>query len=245
MQNSKAFRPYYAVPGLYVAFDGKTVKREYPQKNILNPLNIHRMVIQEDEEGNSYVLTHDKGRIRVDRMVATCYCGPAKDGTKKYIIHKDKDKKNCHRYNLQFVTRDEYRDFYRSELTYTDDNGESWLWSRGDYYVTSSGKVQYEKKDLDIHFLISDSDLGRCVAVSPYVCLGWQRPRLEVEELVADAYCPKLEKVPNQVILHIDNDMMNCSASNLKWVKPDDPDYIAYEEKRKKDIEALNLKYDN
>lgn len=241
MEISKAFRPYYTVPGLYVAFDGKTVKREYPRKSILNPLNIHRMVIQEDEEGNSYVLTHDKGRIRVDRMVATCFCAPAKDGSKKYIIHKDRDKKNCDRSNLKFVTRDEYRDFYRSELTYTDDNGESWLWSRGDYYVTSSGKVRHGDTDLTIDNLIPDSDLDKCVPVSPFVCLGWKHDRISVDELVADAYCPKLPDVDFQVILHIDQDMMNCSASNLKWVEPDDPDYLQYEEKRKKYIDAIKF----
>ena len=162
-----------------------------------------------------------------------------------YSPRRDNDKKNCHRFNLKFVTLDEYRDFYKGELSYTDKNGETWFRSKDKYYVTSSGKVQYKKKDLDIHFLISDSDLGRCVAVSPYVCLGWQRPKIEVEELVAEIYCPKLPGVKYQVILHIDQDMMNCSASNLKWVKPDDPDYIAYMEKRKKDIEALNLQYDN
>ena len=236
------FRPYFAVPGLSVAYDGKTVKREYPNKSPFNAPKVSRMKINADSEGNLYVNTKDKGRVFVDLAVATCYCPPAKDGSKKYVIHKDRNKANCHRYNLQFVTRDEYRDFYRSELTYTDDKGESWLWSREDYYVSSSGKVQYEKQDLDMKFLISDSDLGRCVAVTPYVTLGWQRERIKVDELVADAYCPKLKDVRGQVILHIDNDMMNCKASNLRWVEPDDPAYIQYQEKRKKDIEAINLK---
>ena len=235
-----AFKQYYQVRGLYVFYDGKKVKREYPGTTYSWMKRTSWLSIKTDKEGNKYVHTKDRGNIRVDQMVATCYCH--REPGQNYIIHKDKDKSNCHRFNLQWVTADEYRKFYLDELTYIDEETkEKWVWAEDNIYVSEQGNVRIDGIDQTVHKLVSDTDLGCCRAVMPYVRKNFTCRMFHVEDLVAAAFCPKLPDVANQVILHIDYDYTNNAASNLKWVEPSDEEYIKYKEQMKKDWEALNL----
>lgn len=238
------YRQVYRVKGLYVSCDGKNIKREYENKDMFNANSWHHLSIQTDHDGNQIIRTKDHGVLRVDELVGMCFCPPDKYRHKWYIIHKDRDKKNCHKDNLKWVPSYEYRSFYLSELTYTDKRtGEDFVWSDDDFYVSRSGRVQVGKKDCVIENVISDSDLGCMRAVTPFVRKDWNGNHYRVEELVANVFCKKLENVERQAILHIDYDMTNNRESNLKWVELDDPELKKFIEQREKDITATNLKY--
>lgn len=237
-------KPYYnfRVKGLYVYYDGKTVLREYPDKYALLRKRKRRLTIKTDKDGNKYVTTKDGGDIRVDLMVATCYCH--REPGHNYVIHIDKNKANCHRFNLKWVTAEEYRNHYKDELTYTDANtGKVWVWAVDDVYVTEKGEVRIDGVDQTVNNLVSDSDLGCCRCVMPYVSKNYRSKSYHVEELVAEVFCTKLSDVADQDILHVDYNFLNNEASNLKWVEKTDPEYIKYEEQRKKDWSAINLQH--
>lgn len=242
--NGKRYRKFLAVTGLQVADDGKSVVREHKSKSKFTASSWHYHKIFADKEGNLYIRTNTDGNFRVDFMVATCFCPPAKDGSRRYVKHKDGNKNNCDYRNLEWITRAEYRQLNINSLSYVDSStGEIWVWSKGDFYVTASGKVRHGKTDMQIEHLIDDPDVAALRAASPYVSLGWQSPRESVEDLVADALCTKLQGVVHQVLLHVDYNFLNCEASNLKWVDANDPEYAKYCEQRKKDVEAINLQY--
>ena len=233
------FRHYYYVKGMIVSYDGKIVKREYDDKYMINGKNTHYLKVVTNEEGNLVVRLKKEGEIRVDKMVATCYCH--KEVGQDYIIHKDKDKGNCHRYNLQWVTAKEYRDFYKDELTYTDeDTGEEWVWAREDYYVEKTGKVRVGMKDIVPSKMISDYDLGCCLSVDPYV--QETRKKYGVSELIAEVFCPIPSDIQAPELIHFDNNYSNNAANNLKWVEHDSQEYKDYCQKRREYYDNLHHK---
>ncbi len=238
------FRKYFKVKGLSVSDDGTKIKREYENKNMFNMNSILFLSIRTDSDGNKIVRTNDCGVLRVDKLVGTCFCPPDKNGHKWYIIHIDRDKNNCHRNNLKWVTSDEYRNFYLSDLTYTDkSSGEDFIWSNSSFYVSKSGKVQIDKKDCTIEETVFDSDLGCQRAVTPFVRRYTNDNHFHVDELIANVFCKRLKDVEKQELLHIDYDMTNNESSNLKWVELDDPELQKYLEQKKKDISAINLQH--
>ena len=236
------YKRYKKVWGLEVSYDGKSARRENTNKT---GYKYHYLKIQTDKEGNKFVRV-DEGKLFVDVLVATCYCYCPPDYSRDTcrVIHKDGDKANCHRYNLQWVTPPEYRKIHLPEATQIDKStGEKWVWAMYDMYVSEKGNVKIGDKVEKIEHLVSDSDLGCWRCVMPYVTSDEARRRFHVEELVADVFCPKPTDIANPVLLHIDNDMMNNEASNLKWVDSSDAAYIAFIEQWKKDKSAINLKY--
>lgn len=236
------YKQYYCLQakGLYVYYDGKTVMREYPNKYSLLGKKTRYLKIKTDKDGNKYVNTKDAGDIRVDLMVASCYCH--REPGQKYIIHLDNNNANCHRYNLRWATAEEYRKHYGSQLSYTDKaTGKKWEWAEDNVYVTDKGDVRIDGKDQTIVNLVSDPDLGCCRCVFPYVRACYGSESYRVEELVAGVFCPKPKGLSNEAILHIDYDFTNNEASNLRWVERTDREYVKYDEQRKKDWATINL----
>lgn len=235
------FRDFYRIKGLSVAYHGNSIKRTYQNKNIFNAPTTHDMAIKTDTNGNKYIDTKDYGRLRVDMLVATCFCYKPTI-YHNYIIHKDGNKSNCSKYNLQWATRDEYRNFYKSELSHTDtETGETWVWSCTAFYVSKSGKVRLNGKDCTVYDSLYDPDLATERAISPFVWDEEGKHRVFVEDLVADAFCDVPEGVNGkQHIHHKDYDMYNNSADNLEYVDSDNPEYQKYLEERRKVIEKKN-----
>ena len=244
MANEK-YKPFYRVPGLEVCKNGD-IYREYDDKYYFFGKKLEKLKARADKEGNLYIRIRE-GKFYVDELVASCFCHFPKKGYARNtckVIHIDGNKKKCKHTNLQWMTPPEYRRHFLTEATQTDSKtGEKWIWSMYDMYVSEKGRVRIDGKDAPIHNLVSDSDLGCCRCVVPYVTSEESGQRFRVEDLVADVFCPKPNDIDFPVLLHVDNDMMNNEAKNLKWVNRTDADYIAFMEQWKKDKSAINLQY--
>lgn len=235
------WRKFYGIKGISVSEDGK-VRRDYDDKYMLMGINTKYLKIQKDKEKNSIIRLKDKGEVRVDWLVAKCFCH-REDG-QNYIIHKDRNKTNCHKNNLKWVTKTKYRNFHSSSLIHVDKSGILWHWSFDDFWVNEKGEVKKKNGNLmEIQFLISDLDVGCCRAIDPYIQETWDSHRYSIDELVADAMLPIPEGLNKPALLHIDKNFKNCEAKNLKWVEYDSQEYQSYIEKRQLDISTINLQY--
>lgn len=237
-------RPYYGIKGLKVSSDGTFVSREYEHKNKFDTPTYHPMKIFKTGNGIPYIKTKDRD-VQVDLLVATCFCYRPKDGYHKYIIHKDGDMSNCDKSNLEWVTEDVYRQHYKADRTYTDENGETWTWSTALFYASDKGNIKENDKLCKLTDLVSDPDLGCLRAIRPSVYSEYKRQRYCADEVVALAFCTKLPDIPEgcQAVLHIDNDMKNNDPKNLKWVDPNCDEYKKFMEVWKKEKEKTNLQY--
>ena len=242
METKEIYRQYFSIKGLEVS-DRGSVRRSYKDPYTSSGWSIypHKLTWQTDDDGNVIVRTKDYGDLRVDNLVARCFWGKPR-GENTYLIHKDKDKTNCSKDNLQWVTKDKYDKFYADDPVINTENGFRQV-SNG-FYVSRDGKVKETKKGkvMKVYYTLYDSDTDSWVEINPHVVYypktSYNPKRLSIDELVAEAYLP----TPGigMGLLHKDNDYRNYSLDNLEWVEYGSERYQQYLERRQKDVAIRN-----
>lgn len=235
------FRQYFAVDGLEVSSTGQ-VRRTYKDIRTITGKSIypHKLSWQTDKEGNVIVRTKDHGDLRVDKLVATCFWGRPRDG-KVYLIHKDKDKMNCSKDNLQWVTQEEFYQHYSDDPIINSDDGFRQV-SYG-LYVSKNGEVRETRNGelMKVHDAMYDADTDSWAPIDPhvgvYISTSYNAKRVSIDGLVAEAYLPKPRSEGYLGLLHKDNNYKNCSLDNLEWVDISSDEYEKYMEQRKKDTD--------
>jgi len=86
---------------IWVCENGWCFFREYYNKYMILDIGTYWLKRQEDNEGNIIVNTKDHGNIRVDLLVAQCFC-PGKPNDALEVVHKDGKMGNCCRWNLSW-----------------------------------------------------------------------------------------------------------------------------------------------
>ena len=236
------FRQYFAVDGLEVSSTGQ-VRRTYNDIRTFTGKSIypHKLSWQTDKEGNVIVRTKDHGDLRVDKLVATCFWGRPRDG-KVYLIHKDKNKMNCSKDNLQWVTQEEFYQHYSDDPIINSDDGFRQV-SYG-LYVSKNGEVKEKRNGelMKVRDSMFDADTDSWAPINPYVAVytstSYNAKRVFIDELVAEAYLPKPRNEGYLCLLHKDYNYMNCSLDNLEWVDLSSDEYEKYMEQRKKDTDV-------
>lgn len=228
------YRKYIPIKGMEVSRDGKRVWRDYLSGNPINT-NGHFLKIKTDKTGNRYVLTKDYGRIRVDEMVATCFC--SKNSGENFVIHKDKDNKNCSADNLEWATWEDYISYNFNRQT------DEWLPCYAyDCWVSREGKIKDDKeKVLPVRHFGYDPDTKQCYIIEPSVTVsvlngygGRSDCTFSVENQMR-AFLPIPKGLQSPALLHLDKDWLNFSVDNLKWVEEDSKEYQDYLEQKKAD----------
>ena len=227
----KDFRKWYgSVSGIEANRKG-VIRRRYASKSSY-PERISYSKVRKDEEGNQYVIADSK-RLRVDYIVAKCFChNPMND---EFVIHRDGNKSNCEASNLQWV----------NAYVYNKMNGiTDWGYSDAGFRVSKSGEVQLDGKQETISCYSYDSDTytDTTYSTTPYVANGmFNQYHFQVDELVAAAwlkYPDQTDGILNPALLHIDGDYKNCSADNLKWVERGCQEYKDFVHRRSIDLAA-------
>ena len=210
---SKTFKPFYGVSGLEVSDTG-VVRRRYKDKSFTTGWSPYKYLqYKYDNAKNKYVLTRDKGRLRVDYLVAKCFVH--KPSIKHiFVIHQDKNKENCCKENLRWATVYLHGEFYKDDPYVNTSDGYRLV--AEDLYVSKEGLVKdANMTPLSIYNSFFDEDLGKEVSCRPYISREINE-RIYVEELVAEAFLEKPD-LPNLVLVHKDDDKTNCKLDNLEW----------------------------
>ncbi len=227
------FRKWYGpVSGIEVNREGEVRRRYKSQSQYPDRLNYPKLRI--DEDGNLCVLA-DGTRLRVDHLVACCFChNPEKN---EYVLHRDGDKKNCSSGNLQWVNA-----YVFNKMNGTTD----WGVCKTDFRVSKAGEVMYNGKIETLSHSFYDSDTDLEMPSRPYVVKGmFNQCHFYVDELVAAAwikYPDQTDSITDPVLLHIDNDYKNCKLENLKWVERDSKEYQEYMAKLKENMAEEKIK---
>lgn len=235
------FRPYYAIDGLEVSSTGQ-VRRTYNDVRTFTGKSIypHMLSWQTDKEGNVIVRTRDHGDLLVDKLVAICFWGRPRDG-RNYLIHKDKDKKNCSKDNLKWTTQEEFYQHYADDPIINSNDGFRQV-SYG-LYVSKNGEVKEKRngKLMTVYDAMYDADIDRWVPIDPHVAVytstSYHAKRVYIDELVAEAYLPKPRNDWYLGLLHKDYNYKNCSLDNLEWIDSSSDEYKKYREQWKKDTD--------
>ncbi len=233
---------FFAIDGLEVSDNG-SVRRTYKDVRTFSGMGLipHDLKSRIDSEGNVIVRLKDHGDIRVDMLVCSCFWGKPR-GSRIYVIHLDRNRENCCKENLRWATAEEYAAHYALDPSINTEEGFRRL--ANGLFVSRSGEVLDKGKLLKVYDSIFDSDTDRSVAVQPHIMHdvpGRLYPRrLNIEDLVAQAYVAKPDNLRWPELLHRDMNYKNCSSDNLQWVEYDCPDWQRYSAQRIKDIAARN-----
>ena len=224
------FKRYRIAYGEYleVGDDGSTINRIYKSKCVIYPDTHQKLSIRYDNNGDAYVSTKNHGKCKVDYMVASCFVN--NPYRREFVIHNDRDKRNCHPSNLKWVTPYLYNTFYGIA---------DWGACKDDLLVSKTGEVMADGNMLSQYDSIFDSDTNLDIPVRPYVRdKNGNRPA--VEDLVAAAWLDKplvVGNLTNPVLIHIDGNYKNNDITNLKWVDPISDEFKAFDKQRQLDRE--------
>ena len=204
------------------------------KNNKWNQSGKKKITIRTDHRGKK-VATHPYGHvISIERAVVICFCPPHPSDGKAYMVnHKDGNTANCHYLNLEWVL---YHYHHATTDSVKLDGYDKVL------EVGKDGSVKIGGKKATIYdsFYDADVDLEVC-SKSPFVYVPQKgsiyNSRVFIDDLMAKAGYVQGDdadmKLP--VILHKDNDYMNCSSDNLEWVESTSDRYKAFLEQRRKD----------
>ena len=246
MKNTEFYRHFFAIKGLEVSDKG-SVRRTYKDIRTRSGEGQYPKYLkwQTDNDGNVIVNTKDHGDLRVDELVAKCFWGNPR-GEKTYLIHLDKDKMNCSKDNLQWVTREEFNKFYEGDPVINTEDGFRKI--QCGLYVSKDGQVKEKKKGkvMTVYTSMYDADTDSKVEIGPHVMVevknSYRYKRLSIDNLVAEAYLPK-PTGNNLSLIHKDNDYKNCTLDNLEWTEWGSEKHKQYMEQRNKDVDAKTAEY--
>ena len=225
---------WYKACYAWVSDDGTLVV--VPDKNNKwNPSGKKKIAITTDQDGKKIANGLYGYVIDVAKAVIVCFCPPKPQDGKKYLIsHKDGNIGNCHYQNLAWV-----RYHYQHATTDTvklSCNGTT-------LEVGKDGSVKMDSKTAKVYdsFYDSDVDLEVCSS-GPFIYVPRKKgsiydERVFIDDLMCEAGYVQGDDADLQypVILHKDNDYMNCSSDNLEFVEFKDERYKAFLEQCIKD----------
>ena len=224
---------WYKAGFAWVSEDGTLVV--IPDKNNKwNTSGKKKLSIKTDHDGNK-IAPHPYGYvIDVAKAVIVCFCPPRPSDGKKYMIsHKDGNLGNCHYQNLEWVP---YHYQHATTDTVKLSNYSATL------EVGKDGSVKMDGKTAQVCDCFYDSDVDLEVCSSgPFIYVPRKgsiyNSRVFIDDLMSEAGYVQGDDADLQhpVILHKDNDYMNCSSENLEFVEMTDERYKAFLEQRKKD----------
>lgn len=228
----------YAPTSTYVSSDGLYVERDYKNKGKLK--TYCPQIYQDKSTGLNFLDLRRHGVIRIDLMVLTCYCSPKPMDGKEYLInHKDGDTTNDDFTNLEWIENSPTNktkieaDFAEAPKNIVKNKYKSLGIS-----VNSNGEISQNGQPLSPFDELYDSDVNwnyhlGSMRVAYYYTDRWGNGRYEkvdVEKVLDDFGYIQGDKnqFSNSVVLHKDNDYVNCDPSNLEWCDKSDPRYVAF-----------------
>lgn len=221
---------WYIAYYVWVSDDGTLVV--LPDK--FNTNGMKKIAITTDHDGKKIAYNSYGDFVDVAKAVAVCFCPPKPKDGKKYVIgHKDGNLDNCHYLNLEWVPY-----HYQHATTNTVKlSGYSLTLEVG-----KDGSVKMGGKAAKVYdsFYDSDVELELCSS-GPFIYLPQKGSlydkRVFIDDLMCEAGYIQGDDADLQypMILHKDNDYMNCSSENLEFVELTDERYEAFLEQRMKD----------
>ena len=225
---------WYKACYAWVSDDGTLVV--VPDKNNkFNPSGKKKIAITTDQDGKKIANGLYGYVIDVAKAVIVCFCPPKpKDGKKYLISHKDGNLGNCHYQNLEWV-----RYHYQHATTDTvklSCNGMT-------LEVGKDGSVKIDGKTAKVYdsFYDSDVDLEVC-SDEPFIYVPRKKgsifdERVFIDDLMCEAGYVQGDDadLKHPMVLHQDNDYMNCSSDNLEWTEYADERYKVFIEQCIKD----------
>lgn len=166
--------------------------------------------------------------VRIDYAVCTAFHGKMpNDGKPYYPAHKDGNKANCSRTNLEWK-RQPYV-FNKNDSEVIERNGTK-------VTVYKDGRVKQKGKFLTMGDHIYDADTDLHVVIRPFVYVNVKKPTQEhwsLDDLMDEAKFVHGDKYSfnHPVILHRDYDWKNFNSDNLEFVESNNPEYIKYQAK--------------
>ena len=224
---------WYKAGFAWVSDDGTLVVVS-DKNNKWNTSGKKKLPIKIDHDGNK-IATHPYGHvIYVARAVIVCFCPPMPSDGKKYMIsHKDGNPSNCHYQNLEYVP-------YHYQHATTDTVKLSGYSTTLEVGKDGSVKMGGKTAKVCDSFYDSDVELEVCSS-GPFIYVPQKGSlydkRVFIDDLMCEAGYVQGDDADLQypMILHKDNNYMNCSSDNLEFVEMTDERYKAFLEQRKKD----------
>ena len=146
-----------------ISEDGLVVEKEFIDKDDCGKLKTYNPKIYVDSEGFRYIVNKQLGNVRIQDLVAECFCPPKPNDGKDYVlVHKDGNLLNDHYRNLEWRERKLAYPYIqaRTDKQVKLDNGLT---------VTKSGEVYKGKEICKVGDCVSDRDLAIVVPIEPYV----------------------------------------------------------------------------
>ena len=140
IRNGVRIRKHYKT-STKISEDGLVVEKEFIDKDDGGKLKTYNPKIYVDSEGLRYIVNKQLGNVRIQDLVAECFCPPKPNDGKDYVlVHKDGNLLNDHYRNLEWRERKLAYPYIqaRTDKQVKLDNGLT---------VTKSGKV-YKGKDV-------------------------------------------------------------------------------------------------
>lgn len=212
----------YRFTEIWACSDGSVIRR-IPNNYMVSGFNHYRYKPKMTDGHLTFL--HDGERIRIDIVVATCFCPPQpRDGYSYEIYHRDGNEMNCASSNLGWRKASKVTDpktgLKKVRLWFDDNN---WIDEAGNAYV---GDTPMHHS----HVLI-DADTDLAYYPEPSVQFGYKGRRGTVDSLMKAAGFVSGDPTcfNNPVILHKDYDFDNFAADNLEWCENDDPRFKEYQ----------------
>lgn len=215
-----------------ISEDGLIVEKEFMDKNDGGKLKKYNPKIYVDSEGLKYIVNKQLGNIRIQNLVADCFCPPKPNDGKDYVlVHKDGNLLNDHYRNLEWIERE-------LAYPYKQATQDMEVKMTHEIKVRKDGKIYQKGKLLNVGYTISDRDMDMVTPIEPFVMYEVhhkQWKRYECKTIGVDVLMEKAgyvngnkKKFNDPVILHKDNDWMNFDSDNLEWTDKSDPRYKVY-----------------
>ncbi len=224
---------WYSAGYVWISDDGCLAAMS-DKNNKWNPTGVKILKIKNDAMGQKYI-NHPYGRkVSVAKAVITCFCPPPPAYGSSYVIkHKDGNLSNCHYLNLEWVP-----------YHYIHANTSSVVIEKYGQILTinKDGSVEMNGKKMTVldSFYDSDQDLEVCSSC-PFVAVPQKnsiyRAPIFIDDLMKEAGYVQGDdaNLTSPVILHKDNDYMNCDSDNLEWVESTDKRYCDFLNQKEKD----------
>ena len=231
---------WYSAGYVWISDDGCLAAMS-DKNNKWNPTGVKILKIKNDAKGQKYI-NHPYGYdVSVAKAVITCFCPPPPADGKVYTIsHKDGNVSNCYYKNLEWV-----------QYHYPHATSASVVVSvKGlNLTVNRDGSIEMNGKKMEVrdHFYDADVDLEVC-SWCPFVDVPTKnsihRERVFVDDLMNKAGYVQGDdaNLTSPVILHKDNDYMNCDSDNLEWVESTDKRYCDFLNQKEKDCHQKLVK---
>lgn len=230
--NKQRYRYYYE-GDVWVCDNGCSAFRRRPNSYLTCGYDDKWCKMQIRKDGNKYVQTREHGDIRMDYMVATCFC-PPNPGIGYELCHTDGDTQNCCYKNLEWRPVTKVMDPKNGMM-------KAKLYEKSDCWVYENGTVMdgygNQIKPIDFGF---DSDTASFFETDPYIKIDKLSSHLEMDRIMNAVGFVQGDKssIQNPVIMHRDGDYRNFSSDNLEWIESSDQRYQDYAKKKYDDMVA-------